>query len=458
MTAISMSAVSLLAGAAVAPSQSALLSSLAGNNSSFLQTLENMSVASLLLVDAEVPVQATVASLNTEPFILEVAELPVSKQKDDAENENFQGLMLDPASLAAWIPNFALMPATTPVTETVVPVATVITTTKVADSVVDAEIPLAPVLEPSSEVSTLPLISPSNEYSDKSINTAQSTLPNTPQNTPQSTPSSTPSSIPPSIPTSIPTSTTVIFSTPPASVNQAVPPSTLTGSIILDKRSQKTSFIDSQTFSSTEDFLKTSIDSSASVQTGQFTGLNKPIKFENDLLLPVAPETAQVSHVPSSRPEFSQLALRTEAIPQIQSPETKWTSNLADTVNQWVEKSLQLAELTVPAAGQDILQVRIELNGLDAKVYFLTNHEQYREALDSQIENLSDRLADQGLKLTGSFVGQGGAQNSPQKQTTHNTLAQRFESEAAPAKLLSIELEQRSSKSVHLGRYLDVFA
>ena len=446
MTAISMSAVSLLAGAAVAPSQSALLSSLAGNNSSFLQTLENMSVASLLLVDAEVPVQATVASLNTEPFILEVAELPVSKQKDDAESENFQGLMLDPASLAAWIPNFALMPATTPVTETVVPVATVITTTKVADSVVDAEIPLAPVLEPSSEVSTLPLISPSNEYSDKPLNTAQSTLPNTPQNTPQSTPSS------------IPPSTTVIFSTPPAFVNQAVPPSTPTGSIILDKRSQKTSFIDSQTFSSTEDFLKTSTDSSASVQTGQFTGLNKPIKFENDLLLPVAPETAQVSHVPSSRPEFSQLALRTEAIPQIQSPETKWTSNLADTVNQWVEKSLQLAELTVPAAGQDILQVRIELNGLDAKVYFLTNHEQYREALDSQIENLSDRLADQGLKLTGSFVGQGGAQNSPQKQTTHNTLAQRFESEAAPAKLLSIELEQRSSKSVHLGRYLDVFA
>jgi flagellar hook-length control protein FliK len=112
----------------------------------------------------------------------------------------------------------------------------------------------------------------------------------------------------------------------------------------------------------------------------------------------------------------------------------------------------------VPAAGQDILQVRIELNGQDAKVYFLTDHAQYREALDSQIENLSDRLADQGLKLTGSFVGQGGAQNSPQKQTTHNILAQRFESEAAPAKLLSIESEQRPSKSIHLGRYLDVFA
>ena len=450
MTAISMSAVSLLAGAAAPPSQSALLSPLVGINPSFLQTLENMSAASLLQVDAEAPVQATVSALNTEPLILEVAELPVSKQKDDAENENLQGLMLDAASLAAWIPIFALMSATTPVTETVVPVATAITTTKVADPVVDAEILLAPVLQPSSEVSTLSLNSPSNEYSDKPLNTAQSTLPSTLQSSHQSTPSS--------IPSSIPSSTTVIFSTPPASVNQAVPPSTPTGSIILDKRSQKNSPIDSQTFSSTEVFLKTSIDSSASVQSGQFNGLNKPIKFENDLLLPAAPETAQISHVPSSRSEFSQFTLRTEAIPQIQSPETKWTSNLADTVNQWVEKSLQLAELTVPAAGQDILQVRIELNGQDAKVYFLTDHAQYREALDSQIENLSDRLADQGLKLTGSFVGQGGAQNSPQKQTTHNILAQRFESEAAPAKLFSIESEQRPSKSIHLGRYLDVFA
>ena len=452
MTAISMSVVSLLAGAAAPPSQSALLSPLVGINPSFLQTLENMSAASLMQVDAEVPVQATVSALNTEPLILEVAELPVSKQKDDAENENLQGLMLDAASLAAWIPNFALIPAPAarPVTETVAPVATAITTTKVADPVVDAEIPLAPVLQPSIEVSTLSLDSPSNEYSDKPLNTAQSTLPSTLQSSHQSTPSS--------IPSSIPSSTTVIFSTPPASVNQAVPPSTPTGSIILDKRSQKNSPIDSQTFSSTEVFLKTSIDSSASVQSGQFNGLNKPIKFENDLLLPAAPETAQISHVPSSRSEFSQFALRTEAIPQIQSPETKWTSNLADTVNQWVEKSLQLAELTVPAAGQDILQVRIELNGQDAKVYFLTDHAQYREALDSQIENLSDRLADQGLKLTGSFVGQGGAQNSPQKQTTHNILAQRFESEAAPAKLLSIESEQRPSKSIHLGRYLDVFA
>ena len=452
MTAISMSIVSLLAGAAAPPSQSALLSPLVGINPSFLQTLENMSAASLMQVDAEVPVQAAVSLLNTEPFILEVAELPVSKQKDDAENENLQGLMLDATSLAAWIPNLALIPepSTRPVTETVVPVATVITTTKVADPVVDAEILLAPVLQPSSEVSTLSLNSPSNEYSDKPLNTAQSTLPSTLQSSHQSTPSS--------IPSSIPSSTTVIFSTPPASANQAVLPSTPTGSIILDKRSQKNSPIDSQTFSSTEVFLKTSIDSSASVQSGQFNGLNKPIKFENDLLLPAAPETAQLSHVPSSRSEFSQFALRTEAIPQIQSPETKWTSNLADTVNQWVEKSLQLAELTVPAAGQDILQVRIELNGQDAKVYFLTDHAQYREALDSQIENLSDRLADQGLKLTGSFVGQGGAQNSPQKQTTHNILAQRFESEAAPAKLLSLESEQRPSKSVHLGRYLDVFA
>ena len=111
MTAISMSVVSLLAGAAAPPSQSALLSPLVAINPSFLQTLENMGAASLMQVEAEVPVKASISALNTEPLILEVAELPVSKQKDDAEYENLQGLMLDPASLAAWIPNFALIPA-----------------------------------------------------------------------------------------------------------------------------------------------------------------------------------------------------------------------------------------------------------------------------------------------------------------------------------------------------------
>ena len=65
MTAISMSAVSLLAGAAAPPSQSALLSPLVGINPSFLHTLENMSAASLMQVDAEVPVQATVSGFGS---------------------------------------------------------------------------------------------------------------------------------------------------------------------------------------------------------------------------------------------------------------------------------------------------------------------------------------------------------------------------------------------------------
>ena len=112
----------------------------------------------------------------------------------------------------------------------------------------------------------------------------------------------------------------------------------------------------------------------------------------------------------------------------------------------------------MPAAGQDMLQVRIELNGQEATVQFLTDHVQYREALNSQIDHLSDRLADQGLKLTGSSVGHGGAQNSPHSQTTQTVLSQRFEKNPAQAKALPIDQEQRPSKSIHLGRYLDVFA
>jgi flagellar hook-length control protein FliK len=139
------------------------------------------------------------------------------------------------------------------------------------------------------------------------------------------------------------------------------------------------------------------------------------------------------------------------------SQDAQWTSNLADTVNQWVERSLQLAELTVPDAGQDSLQVRIELNGQEATVYFLTDHVQYRDAIESQIENLSDRLADQGLKLTGSFVGQGGSQNSPQEPSAHSMLSRRPEIEPASPTPKSIDPVLRA-KSVLQGRVLDVFA
>jgi len=260
---------------------------------------------------------------------------------------------------------------------------------------------------------------------------------------------------------------TSIAATPSiAAVSSLQPASTLVqatfqpasiGVVILDKKTLKNQFTDSDNFRSTDVLSKVSMDMEGSVKLGPSVGFKDIQDIENDRWLPVTPGSGQVSSDPHASLNLPHQTVGAEAETPRLSQDAQWTSNLADTVNQWVERSLQLAELTVPDAGLDSLQVRIELNGQEAKVYFLTDHVQYRDAIESQIENLSDRLADQGLKLTGSFVGQGGSQNSPQEPSAHSMLSRRPEIEPASPTPKSIDPVLRA-KSVLQGRVLDVFA
>lgn len=200
------------------------------------------------------------------------------------------------------------------------------------------------------------------------------------------------------------------------------------------------------------------MDMSGPLKFGQPVELKDFKDFGNDRLMSVMPGSGQVTLDPSAGQNFPYQTVGTEAAPPGLGPDAQWTSNLADTVNQWVERSLQLADLMVPDAGQNSLQVRIELNGQEATVYFLTDHVQYRDAIESQIQNLSDRLADQGLKLAGSFVGQGSSHNSPQEPSAHSMLSQRPGSEPDSAKVPLIDPALREMNSVPQGRVLDVFA
>ena len=243
---------------------------------------------------------------------------------------------------------------------------------------------------------------------------------------------------------------------------QPISPSTFQSASIgtgfMDTKSPKNLPTDTGQLRSMEFLNKVSMDIGGSVKLGQSVGFKEFKDFENDRGLTVTIGSSQISLDVHTGSNLPQQVVGTEAVSPAFNQDAQWTSNLADTVNQWVERSLQLAELTVPDAGQDSLQVRIELNGQEATVYFLTDHAQYRDAIESQIENLSDRLADQGLKLAGSFVGQGSSQNSPQEQSAHSMLSRRHESEPASAKVLSIDPVLRDLKSVHQGRVLDVFA
>jgi hypothetical protein len=262
-------------------------------------------------------------------------------------------------------------------------------------------------------------------------------------------PASTPSNVAASL--SLPTSSVIQATSQPVSIQV----------VILEKKSPKNLSIDSDRLKPMEVLSKATMDIGGVLKLGQsveFKDYQDFKDFENDRRLPVMPGSGQVSFEAHAGQNLTHQTVSTEAAPPGLDPDAQWTSNLADTVNQWVEQSLHLADLTIPDAGQGSLQVRIELKGQEATVYFLTDHDQYRAAIESQIENLSDRLADQGLKLAGSFVGQGHSQNSPQQQSAHSMLSRRPESEPTSPKGLSIDPVLRDMKSVPHGRVLDVFA
>ena len=261
-----------------------------------------------------------------------------------------------------------------------------------------------------------------------------------------------------SLPLPTPSAAQAIFQPTAQTATQPVAQFASIGVGFWDNRPPKNLPSDSGPLRSVDVLSKAPLDIVGSVKLGQSVGFKEFKDFEIDRGLTVTLGSSQISLDFHAGSNLAQQVLGTEAVPPAFNQDAQWTSNLADTVNQWVERSLQLAELTVPDAGQDSLQVRIELNGQEATVYFLTDHVQYRDAIESQIENLSDRLADQGLKLAGSFVGQGSSQNSPQEQSAHSMLSRRHESEPASAKALSIDPVLRDLKAVHQGRVLDVFA
>jgi hypothetical protein len=316
-----------------------------------------------------------------------------------------------------------------------------------------AETASKPVARPSSELSA-PIDVTISDQSKKS----PSVLPDKPASALAPASATTPLTAAVILPLPTPSTAQAIFQSAAQPAIQPVAQFASIGVGLLDNRSLKNLPSDSGHLRPVEALSKATIDIVGSVKLGQSDGFKEFKDFESDRGLTVTLGSSQISldfHAGSNLP---QQVVGTGAEPPVFNQDAQWTSNLADTVNQWVERSLQLAELTVPDAGQDSLQVRIELNGQEATVYFLTDHVQYREAIESQIENLSDRLADQGLKLAGSFVGQGSSQNSPQEQSAHSMLSRRHEGEPASAKALSIDPVLRDLKSVHQGLVLDVFA
>lgn len=81
---------------------------------------------------------------------------------------------------------------------------------------------------------------------------------------------------------------------------------------------------------------------------------------------------------------------------------------LAEQVAFWVNQQTQSAEMTLDRDGQPV-QVRVELTGNEARITFLSDQAQTREALDAGMAQLRELLEQQGMVLAGVTVGGGGA-------------------------------------------------
>ena len=93
-----------------------------------------------------------------------------------------------------------------------------------------------------------------------------------------------------------------------------------------------------------------------------------------------------------------------------------FAQHLAEYVDTWVSQNFQVAELRLQEPSSNPVLVRIEMNGQQASVMFRTDVPACREALTTQMDQLSDLLSAQGLQLTGASVAGSGADSQPGRE------------------------------------------
>jgi hypothetical protein len=85
---------------------------------------------------------------------------------------------------------------------------------------------------------------------------------------------------------------------------------------------------------------------------------------------------------------------------------------LAQKVHYWVSRGVQSAELQLEAFGGGSVEVHIAVKGDEAVVEFRTDQPQARKMLLDAMPQLQALLADEGLNLSGGFVGSSAQQQS----------------------------------------------
>lgn len=150
------------------------------------------------------------------------------------------------------------------------------------------------------------------------------------------------------------------------------------------------------------------LDSAAVVlaQFGAVSVVAKPYEIEQNAALNALTD---VQHIADARgawvPELGGMFSPAEK----SAGSVDFAQHLAEQVDTWVSQNLQVAELRLQEPSANPVLVRIEMNGQQASVMFRTDVLACREALTTQIEQLSDLMSAQGLQLSDASVAGSGA-------------------------------------------------
>lgn len=132
----------------------------------------------------------------------------------------------------------------------------------------------------------------------------------------------------------------------------------------------------------------------------------------------------------------------------------QFQSVVAQEVAYYVSQDVQSAEMKLEGVGGGPVEVSINVQGKEAQVVFRTDEAQTREMLEGATAHLKDMLQQQGVVLTGVFVGSSGAGDTGQQQERRFRQGVRSET---TLRIATPEPRGAGVTAVGVGRTLDLY-
>lgn len=134
----------------------------------------------------------------------------------------------------------------------------------------------------------------------------------------------------------------------------------------------------------------------------------------------------------------------------------QFQSVVADEVAYYISNDVQNAEMKLEGVGGGPVEVSINMQGKEAQVVFRTDEVQTRAMLEGASTQLKDMLQQQGVVLTGVYVGTSGAGGDA--QAGERKFRQGGRGQEASLRIAATEVRGASTPQNHgVGRTLDLY-